>query len=282
MTRIGGNRSNIYELPRRSIPDRGTTRPLDAEQTLTAIKRRYGGGVFGSHAELARLVRCRPAFASVKPVNDFCNHDLCVYCWARRARDCWLETDPLLFAVPPGKKYRRRRFPCDLVCVNRIFQPPDLKAYRGDKQTDLAAILADRCSDEYRTVGPLPRRSPEMRGLEYLGALDRLAVIPQWKSPEGWRIELRQVFVVEPGGQLKLPGSRQRRFENPSRKKFAKAIAWLWRYPRGFLIAGRQPHRSSVISRYLEARKGRRLSAAYGLFRQSAPKPRARERAEGV
>jgi hypothetical protein len=223
-----------------------------------------------SRSEAVRAIRCRPAFAEVVPALHICGRDLCPHCWARRAAWTWRDVDSALFAVPPDRKRRRPKFEFDLVLANRTFRPPDLKPYAVNNKIDLTAVFKDRASDRKKGVqGPIPARGYEMKRLEFLGALDRLGIEPRWKPPVGWKVSLKQVFVVSPGVEVAIPGSTQRRFEKPNRKRVASAISWFYRYPRGFLIANSRTADTRPNEVYLAARQGRRLSAGYGLFRQA-------------
>ncbi len=256
------------------IGKRRPRRARDCFNAVAALRRKHlQARALAGHLSLeeaGRLVRCRPAFAHVRPALGFCKYELCPYCWARKAAWAWQAVDAALFAVPPGQKQKRPRFEYDLVLASRTFKPEVLKPYVKNVLPNLSLVFADRLACRKKDVkGPVPARGPEMDGLDFLGALDRLAIAPEWKDPKTWQISIRQVFVVPPGGTIAIQESKQRRFEKPKRKQVAAAIAWLHRYPRGFLIANGKTARPEATSLYLAARKDRRLSAAYGIFRKT-------------
>ena len=122
-------------------------------------------------------------------------------------------------------------------------------------------MIEDRCSDRRVLDRPIPSRGLEMKRLAFLAALDRIATVPRSKKPAEWRVELRQLFEVSPGAGLDIPGSAPTPSRHPRQTTVAGAAAGLWRYPRGFVIANREPPSSIVVARCLEARKGRRLFA---------------------
>jgi hypothetical protein len=229
-----------------------------------------------SAKDAQRLVSCRPAFAHVWPIRNACDDALCPYCQARSAADMWLSVESALFDTAEPRKARQPRFPFDLIRVTRTFTPKDLAAYVPDGQAavDLSLVLADRLATRQKAVrGPVPSRVAEMHRLRpaYLGALDRLHVEPAWAEPQSWQVVIRQLFVVEPGAKIKLPGSKRWRDERPDRDAVARAVAWLHRYPREFLVgAAGKPADAGAAIRYLEARKGRQLAARCGCLRNLA------------
>jgi hypothetical protein len=245
-----------------------------------------------SAKDARRLGSCRPAFVHVWPIRNACDDDVCPFCWSRRVADQWLAVEASLFDESEARKVRQPRFPFDLLQVERILKPKDLEFYvpDGESLPDLGRIFADRFADRKKAVrGPVPSRVVEMNTLrpKYLAALDRLHVEPIWAPSRGWQVSIRQLFVVEPGAKLKLAGSKQWHYKTPDREQVSRAVAWLNRYPRRFLIdetrpwvdglaAGGQYADPAAAIGYLAARKGRKLSASYGLLRKlPAVKPAA-------
>ncbi|MGP0065016.1 MAG: hypothetical protein ACLQGP_15640 [Isosphaeraceae bacterium] len=90
------------------------------------------------------------------------------------------------------------------------------------------------------------------------------------RSPSGWGLAVRQLFAVEPGCDIDLPGASLRRFESPTRGQVARIVAWVWRYPRSLLLNGSAPQSPNVIATYLSACKGRRMWATSGIFNAAA------------
>ncbi len=170
---------------------------------------------------------------------------------------------------PDGKRPAAAAY--DLVTARRWYSGPALAPYVVDGAMDLAGIFRDRCSTT-KAAGSIPARHPEFRRLDAAGILDLSVAEPVWRGGRGgWAITLRQVFVMPPGAEVDIPGARIQRVEAPGRKDVAAAIARLWRYPRGLVVADtgagkRLPPPSAWVAKYLAARQGRRLFSTRGIF----------------
>jgi hypothetical protein len=216
-----------------------------------------------------KLGNCRPAFASVVPRSNFCDRpQLCPSCWSRRALDVWQRIDRALFPQQEdGTRLRVSDY--DLVTTLRTFSPSDLAPYSNGTRVDLKAVLADRLTDrKFGLRRVIPGRKYEIRQLGPVGALDIVAV---GVRKDGWQVSIRQVFVVEHGRELAIPGAKMRRIALPNRKQVAKAVARAWRYPRSLLLDGRTPPPVGALLGYLKACRGRRMWATYGVFNESKP-----------
>ena len=232
-----------------------------------SLQARNVAGVLSAE-QLDRLGNCRHAFGLVIPKTNYCNQaHLCVHCWARRATEVWSRID---YAMSPVREdgSRPRRSPYSLVVTSRVFGPLTAVAYKGEGGA--AGVVAARASRVRAAAGePIDGRGYEMRKLAPAGAVNILTLSPHYASPRGWDFRLRQVLAVDPASEFVLPGARIRRFESPTRKRVARAVAWAWRYPRGLLLApGGGPASPTVVSKYLEAIAGRRLWAGYGMFNE--------------
>lgn len=94
-------------------------------------------------------------------------------------------------------------------------------------------------------------------------------------KPQGWRAGVRQLFAVPAGGAFAMRppewgddgivAIRIERIATPNRTQAARAVARLFRYPRGLLGVGRRRGHAGALARYLDAVAGRRLWSAYGL-----------------
>jgi hypothetical protein len=238
-----------------------------------ALQRRRLDGQLAAGADYLRRADCRPAFVAASPRVGFCHcPDSCVHCWARRAVTTWQRVDAALFPGA-GRRRRPRAAPYDLVLARRVYEKAALRPYLVDGTPDLAAAFADRCADRRTPSDRLPARGLELRRLRWAGALDLVVADVAWRSAGGapagrWWLEVRQVLAVEPGRAVDVPGARARRLATPGRREVARAVARFWRYPRGLALKGdtREPPSARWVAKYLDAREGRRLFAARGIF----------------
>jgi hypothetical protein len=253
---------------------RGAPRPPVAElaQRLVlacraSLRARSAAGEF-DETRCRTMGNCRPVCIVVKPQTNFCKQShICPHCWSRRAADSWLRIDRALFPQrEDGTRPRKTAY--TLVVARRFFGVAALAPYQGA----LSAVAADRTSPlQFGQRRVIPGRGYELKKLSPVGSLDVLTLVPRYRKPAGWQASLRQVFVVEPGRELDIPGAAIRRIESPSRKQVAKAVARAWRYPRGLLLCGHKPAPVGIVANYLMACKGRRMWATYGVFNEGQP-----------
>jgi hypothetical protein len=170
-----------------------------------------------THDEARQLGNCRLAFTQVKPqswVRD--NTPVCPHCSARQAVTVWQRVDGALFPIlEDGSRPERAEY--DLLFVRRSFGREALQAYRGPTGCDLAAVFLDHCMNCSPSHGrPIPSRGREMQRLRphFAGAVDGIFVVANSK---GWWVSIRQLFAVDPGIQLAIPGAKIERFTRPPR-----------------------------------------------------------------
>jgi hypothetical protein len=235
-------------------------------------------------AVLARTYacNCQPTFALTAQKTRPCRkRDVCPFCAARQVREIWVAIDHAFFAdqasakaksgAEQGKLPRYKPSSYDLVERTIIIEcPPRVEG------KDALPLLIDQA------VKSRPKRMKETTGLPGVrGAYETLFV--RLTREGNWHAEIRVIVMALRGFSVpqswSAPSStnaagvsnsfKVNRHENPTRNDVLNAVARACRYPT-FLLRG-DP---AAVVALLRLRKGRKLSEAYGAFRNKAAQRR--------
>lgn len=219
----------------------------DIERAVQVVQRKWrartlalrneGFGPLQSKLKLATARNCHPAFAHAEPVTHACGlEQLCPFCYARRIIDVWRACDRVFEASGEMQWLTRRR---------SVVLP-----YDDDVEAQAAAIYSRLASSRQAT----------MRRMKTCGAYAVTTLVPTIK---GWRLSHKELHL------LRLPYSVPDKLEGrivvlgaPSRQALAWAVARLCRYPREHMTG--DPSLTRVA---LDARRGQRMAASFGIFR---------------
>lgn len=248
---------------------------------------------------LGNAISCPVAFVMTfeKKKRPCMLRTVCPFCWAREARELWLRVDDAFFPpLPAPRKGRVRpvdagagpakaapekpaRSPYDMIVRRQAFYIPARSRITAHGVTGQAATLPAFL--ESRSTGR------PYKGLDRKPEVDRLLKEVDRKGPWGvletirhepaesptpdwaWTVTIRQVLLVPHGVLVPMPfhpisaeGDRlHERHALPRRADVCGQVARLYRYPAALL----GPDIPAVVA-MLEARKGRRLTAAMGKF----------------
>jgi len=203
---------------------------------------------------------CLPAFAIVPQRTRCCRlREVCPFCWAREVRETWLKIDKAFFAPTGGKGPSAY----DLVEVGRDMSLSPLvnRDRHGRVLPDDQKIEA---LPEVFALWAAKRRS---HVAEIEGLLASFQTIHIGFEDGKWRFGRRSILLIDHRAVPYEPSDRAalryfHRSQLPNRRAVLLAVARACRYPT-FLLRGD----AGLVVRYLAARKGRKLSAMTGKFR---------------
>lgn len=254
---------------------------------VRGILQRYratlGGMIEAGHLDTRRALKlgnCRPAGFHATPHLRPCDvAAFCPWCWGRRAAEHWLRVQASLFPLSSVRK-RGERAAVDLVLTTRWLSVAQVADYIPHGH--LACLIDERLIRNQSRPGPgyLGSRRCEMDRLrrQFLWGIEGLVLSVAYGragDAQGWRAGVRQLFAVPAGGEFAMRppewgddgtvAIRIERIATPNRTQAARAVARLFRYPRGLLGVGRRRGHAGALARYLDAVAGRKLWSAYGL-----------------
>lgn len=248
--------------------------------------------------DMQYLRNCPPTFVRAAPHTRQCKlRHFCPFCYARWVRKVWERIDTT-FPNP------RSEAECAMVAPQLVEQPDDgvmAVEFVGDDDVQdrpLRAINLDGepCSDDVGVDFPyhmltrkiekshpfsrdrdgesqhdyavhLLSKLAEARAftIRKMGTLGSFAFTTLVPCDSSWTMLHREMHIVP--ASYELPENIKgvvKRITNPSRKRIFQAVAKACKYPRELLFGD-----ADLVKIALEARRGLRLSASYGVFRHN-------------
>ncbi len=205
-------------------------------------------------------MNCLPTFAIVPQRTRCCRlRELCPFCWAREVRETWEKIDRAFFAPTGGKGPSAH----DLIEVGRDTS----LLLRTDRNRHGQAL------PEGETIEALPeffaqwiasRHGQVMKAAHLRASFQTIHIgVKEGK----WSVGRRSILMIDHRAGSYGPTDPNtfryfRHHSRPGRGAVMKAVARACRYPT-FLLRGD----AGLVVRYLAGRKGRKLSAMTGMFR---------------
>lgn len=200
-------------------------------------------------------LNCRPSFIITPERTRCCRHrQVCPFCWARWVREVWLQVDRAFFTDTDGRGHSSH----DLLLLSRVLVAPHRVTDKFDRKVDFIPAFIEG------------RKRTRSRELSQKGVLGGFETIHAGVEPDRrWKLDIRQVAMVAADFPTpEFPANSMatcHRLVRPGRRDVVKAVATCCRYPT-FLMRAEPAY---VLS-YLAARKGKKLSAMFGRFRNGA------------
>lgn len=267
---------------------------------LNRLRRRGWDVLTGPKSRFKSARECPMTFLMVYGKPRCCHLGIaCPFCWARQAAEWWDRVDAAFFkdavanrragrAIKPGdapvrgpRKARARGY--KLVTRTRTCLVGTGYFIRADG----VRVLMLRGVYEARLTGVSPidgpcawfARVPEIKaGMREIerpgyrsGCFENISA-DLTPARDAWRVSIRQVWLVPEGRELPVIEPRegvvyvQRVVEDPWRTDVMKAMAQACRYPKAMLTRFME---GAPAHQLVEARRGLRLAANYGDFRNN-------------